>query len=118
MIISKMATINLASLSAQDKEKIWKATALEVEKVPTFTVPVSVNVSLSDFDDSEIEDYYAEHFDDDTPRPWVDRVYAALAAGDCKEAMDLMHRAFGLASPSHECAIADLLAGRKGAAHV
>lgn len=118
MIINKMVAISLARLSDEAKEKFTAETGVSPDQVPVFLYPVDVRVSLRDFDDDEIENYYAEHFDDDTPRPWVERVYAALAAGDCKEAMDLMHREFGLAAPSHECAIADLIAGRKGTAHV
>jgi len=49
---------------------------------------------------------------------WTDRVYRLLAEGDSAGAMDIMHRELDLAPPSHECAIADLISGRKGPAHV
>jgi len=118
--VSKRTPVNLANLNDNDKARFTAATGLDPNKVPVFEIPVSVSVSLRDFDPDHIADYYAENIaDEDTPsRPWFERIYSALAAGDCKEAMDLLHREFDLPSPSHERAVADLISGRKGSAYV
>ncbi|NTG49004.1 hypothetical protein G6M04_16630 [Agrobacterium rhizogenes] len=86
------------------------------EKLPPLTITVSMNFDVKDFDEEEIEDRYRELFPDDVS--WVDECYRMIAEGRNDDAMELMHAEVGLAPPSHERAIADLLLGRKGSTHV
>lgn len=73
-------------------------------------------VTASDFETEDLLDELARRKVSESH--WTDRVYRLLAEGDCAGAMDIMHRELDLAPPSHECAITDLIAGRKGTAHV
>ncbi|MDR6757807.1 putative DNA-binding transcriptional regulator [Mycoplana sp. BE70] len=75
--------------------------------------------TIEDFDDEELLDEL-ENRDIDLPQmETIHRVYRLLASRDIEAAMDELHREFGLAPPSHECAIADLLSGTsRSPAHV
>lgn len=95
----------------------WLATTgLDPKSLPSLSIEVSTNVELKDFDDDELAERYEELFHNDPHR--VDRAYRYIAEGDCVSAMEELAREFGLAPPSHERAIADLLTGNRIPAHV
>lgn len=83
---------------------------LKPEQIDDLTVEVEVEVAITDFDDDEIITRYGEIMGGDR----IERAYRYLAEGDVDAAMDELQREFGLAPPSHERAIADLLAGARG----
>lgn len=89
----------------------------EPDDLPPLDITARVEVDLDDdFDDDEIAEEYERRFPG--AGAWLDRTYRFLAEGDCAAAMEEMQREFGLAPPSHERAIADLLSGSRKPAHV
>jgi hypothetical protein len=79
------------------------------------------SISPSDFEtDALVSELKRRKYVTD-PFGWIERAYRYLAEGDIPAAMEILHHEFedfGLAPPSHERAIADLLSGRKGSSHV
>jgi hypothetical protein len=95
------------------------STGLDPEALPDLKITVSVTGGLSDFSDDEISDRYDELFPlGSHDARSVDRAYRYLAAGDVAAAMEELSSTFGLAPPSHERAIADLLSGTRNPTHV
>lgn len=67
--------------------------------------------TLADFSDGELLAELEEREIDTSDSDVTERIYSFLAARDIESAMDLMHREWGLAPPSHARAIADLISG-------
>ncbi|WP_421581104.1 hypothetical protein [Shinella sp. M31] len=67
--------------------------------------------TLSDFSDADLLAEVDERDIDTTDGDVIDRLYSYLAERDIEAAMDLMHREYGLAPPSHARAVADLISG-------
>ena len=67
--------------------------------------------TLADFSDADLLAELEEREIDTSDSDITERIYSYLAAGDVESAMDLMHREFRLAPPSHARAIADLISG-------
>ena len=116
---TKEITIDFAN-PRQTALRVWLAALPEDvrSKLPPLTITVSMNFDIKDFDEEEIADRYEELFPDEVT--WVDQAYRMLAEGRTEEAMQVMYAETGreLAPPSHELAIADLLAGRKASTNV
>ncbi|MCO5153352.1 MULTISPECIES: hypothetical protein [unclassified Shinella] len=86
------------------------------DRLPVIEDQGEVEVPLALVDDDEL---LAELADRGLNRgEWLERTYRYLAEGDVAAAMDELHREFQLAPPSHECRIADLLAGLSNEARV
>ncbi|KQY31783.1 hypothetical protein [Rhizobium sp. Root483D2] len=75
-------------------------------------------LSASDFSTEELVEALQER--DIDLHPWLSRVYRLLAEGKANEAMDMIYENVdhGIAPPSHERAIADLLSGTRSYSHV
>lgn len=67
--------------------------------------------TLEDFDDAELLAEVEERELFVPEDAAIQRVYRYLAEGDIDAAMDVMHREFELAPPSHARALADLISG-------
>lgn len=67
--------------------------------------------TLADFSDADLLAELDEREIDTSDADVTERIYSYLAEHDIESAMDLMHREFGLAPPSHARAIADLISG-------
>ena len=83
-------------------------------------ITIQADIDMSDIPaDALVEEFKRRKLAD--PFGWLHRVYRHLADGETQPAMEILHREFadiGLAPPSHERAIADLLSGRKVSSHV
>lgn len=77
------------------------------KRLPVVEFLTEAQFDLKQISDDELQDE-VEAREIDTS-DWLDRTYRYLAEGNIADAMDELHRKFGLAPPSHECAIADLL---------
>lgn len=67
--------------------------------------------TLADFSDADLLAELDERDIDTSDTDVTERIYGYLAERDIESAMDLMHREFGLAPPSHARAVADLISG-------
>lgn len=115
-VFRKSITIDFEN-PRQKSIRDWLAsTGLDPKSLPTLPLEVSINAELSEFDDDEIAEHYEELFPAELSR--VERAYRYLAEGDCRSAMEELAQEFGLAPPSHERAIADLLSGNRTVTHV
>lgn len=74
--------------------------------------------STSDFSTDDLLEALQER--DVDIQPWLPQVYRLLAQGKVRDAMDLIYDNVdqGLAPPSHERALADLLSGTRSTTHV
>ncbi|MDK4704301.1 hypothetical protein PH562_18760 [Rhizobium sp. CNPSo 4062] len=80
--------------------------------LPVVEVEAEIDVCVDDFGYDEI--YQAYNDAAGVNGNWLERAYRFLAEGDVASAMEEMHHNItGLAPPSHERAIADLLGGRR-----
>ncbi len=76
-------------------------------------------VSIDDFSSQDLVSELQER-GVETPRHWDVDLYRMIAEGRNDEALDLLYRnsTEGLAPPSTETRLADLLSGRKASSHV
>ncbi len=74
---------------------------------------------IGDFSTADIKQELRQRREEEA-RYWIHEAYAMLAEGRDQEAMELIFSELpsGLAPPSHERAIADLISGRKASIHV
>ncbi|TCM56181.1 hypothetical protein C8J36_103551 [Rhizobium sp. PP-F2F-G48] len=112
-LVNTDVTVDLAEIENEDLDRWCFANGIAREKLPEISFSADVEIDASSLDDEEIVDRYEEMTR--SQGEWFERVYRLLAENDCKAAMDEMQREFGLASPSHERAIADLLSPLGGA---
>lgn len=111
---TREVTIDLSDTDSASAEAFCKFIDRDPCDLPGFSVEVDVEVDLDDFDRAEIVDFYHNMIAGN----WIERTYRYLAEGNCGAAMEEMAREFShLAPPSHECAIADLLSGKRVAAN-
>jgi len=115
-VFRKTITIDFENPRQKSIRDWLESTGLDPKSLPGLTLEVSFNAAPSDFDDDEIADHYESLFP--TELSYVERAYRYLAEGDCKAAMEELAHEFGLAPPSHERAIADLLSGNRSNTHV
>lgn len=118
-VFTETKQIVFASARQKGVQEWLTATGLDPKTLPDLKIIVSVNAGLSDFSDDDISDRYDELFplgDHDTRS--VERAYRYLAEGDVSAAMEELSHTFGLAPPSHERALADLLSSNRTATHV
>jgi len=108
-LFKRDVSIDFDKIDSREFDAWCESMNLKPNEIDNLPVEVEVDVSISDFDEEEVIDRYREIMGGD----WVERAYRYMAEGNVEAAMDEMHRELGLAPPSHECAVADLLtAGR------
>ncbi len=115
-VFRKIVTIDFTNPRQKSLRDWLKSTGFDPKSLPPLSIEVSTNVELKDFDDDELIERYEELYPSDAER--MERTYRYIAEGDCEAAMEELAREFGLAPPSHERAIADLLSGNRIPAHV
>ena len=79
-----------------------------------------VSVDLSEIPDEDIADELKRRKVEHVGHS-IRRIYEAIADGRTRDALEEMHAAFddeGLAPPSTQLALADLISGRKASSHV
>lgn len=90
-------TVDFTALKSNKDFRMWhRSVRRNAGKLPPLTVEIELD-------------------NDDGDTDWIDRAYRYMAEGNCEAAMEELAREFKhLAPPSHECAVADLLAGLRG----
>lgn len=101
----KEVEIDFEEIESQEADTWFANLGLKSNEIDNLTLMIEVDIELSEFGDDKVVDRYNQIMGGN----WAERAYRYLAEGNVEAAMDEMHQHLGLAPPSHERAIADLL---------